>query len=124
MAVLPQVQRTGGLIGAEIRGLDLTREYPDQTYQAVRQAWAEHGVIFFRGQYLTAEQRESFARRFGEIKTMQQLRKEPGQTKNVGESRSIRVRTRAGFPGARDRTIARSASARCPAGGAGPCAVR
>src|SRR5437868_1729018 len=28
-------------------------------------AWAEHGVIFFRDQYLTAEQRESFARRFG-----------------------------------------------------------
>jgi Taurine catabolism dioxygenase TauD, TfdA family len=58
MAVLPQVHRTGGLIGAEIRGLDLTREYPDETYQAVRQAWAEHGVIFFRDQHLTAEQRE------------------------------------------------------------------
>ena len=50
MAVRPQVHRTGGLIGAEIDGLDLTREYPDETYQAVRQAWAEHGVIFFRGQ--------------------------------------------------------------------------
>jgi taurine dioxygenase len=86
MAVLPQVHQAGGLIGAEIRGLDLTREYPDQTYQAVRQAWAEHGVIFFRGQHLTAEQRESFARRFGEIKTMQQLRKEPEQARNVGES--------------------------------------
>lgn len=86
MAVLPEVHRSGGLIGAEIRGLDLAREYPDQAYQAVRQAWAEHGVIFFRGQHLTAEQRESFARRFGEIKTMQQLRKEPGQVKNVGES--------------------------------------
>jgi len=81
MTVLPEVRRTGGLIGAEIRGLDLTREYPDETYQAVRQAWAEHGVIFFRGQHLTAGQREGFARRFGEIRTMQQLRKEPGQTK-------------------------------------------
>jgi len=86
MAVLPEVYRAGGLIGAEIRGLDLAREYPDQAYQAVRQAWAEHGVIFFRGQHLTAEERESFARQFGEIKTMQQLRKEPDQAKNVGES--------------------------------------
>ena len=86
MAVLPHVRRAGGLIGAEICGLDLTHEYPDQTYRAVRQAWAEHGVIFFRGQHLTAEQRERFARRFGEIKTMQQLRKEPDQTRNVGES--------------------------------------
>ena len=49
MAVLPRVHKTGGLIGAEIRGLDLAREYPGETYQAVRQAWAEHGVIFFRG---------------------------------------------------------------------------
>jgi taurine dioxygenase len=86
MAVRPQVHRTGGLIGAEIGGLDLTCEYSDETYQAIRQAWAEHGVIFFRGQHLTAEQRESFARRFGEIRTMQQLRKEPDQVKNVGES--------------------------------------
>lgn len=32
---LPEVHRTGGLIGAELRGLDLTREYPDETYQAI-----------------------------------------------------------------------------------------
>jgi hypothetical protein len=86
MAEPPRVHRVGGLIGAEIRGLDLTRGYPDETYQAVRQARAEHGVIFFREQHLTAEQREGFARRFGEIRTMQQLRKEPDQVKNVGES--------------------------------------
>ena len=41
---LPEVHKTGGLVGAELRGLDLTREYPDETYEAVRQAWAEHGV--------------------------------------------------------------------------------
>jgi taurine dioxygenase len=63
MAQLPEVHRTGGLIGAEIRGLDLTREYPEETYAAVRQAWAEHGVIFFRGQHLTAEQRQALTRR-------------------------------------------------------------
>jgi taurine dioxygenase len=86
MAVLPQVRRAGGLIGAEICGLDLTHEYSDETYRAIRQAWAEHGVIFFRGQRLTAEQRERFARQFGEIRTIQQVRKEPDQTRNVGES--------------------------------------
>ncbi len=78
--------RSGRKIGAEIHGLDLTTDYPDETYEAVWQAWAEHGVIFFRDQHLTAEQRERFARRFGEIRTMQQVRKEPDQTKNVGES--------------------------------------
>ena len=58
---LPEVHRTGGLIGAELRGLDLTREYPDETYQAILRAWAEHGVIFFRDQPLDAEQRDAFA---------------------------------------------------------------
>lgn len=83
---LPEVHRLGGLIGAEIRGLDLSREYPGATYAAVRRAWSEHGVIFFRDQHLTAQQREAFARRFGDIRTTQQLRKEPDQTRNVGES--------------------------------------
>lgn len=85
-AELPEVRPVGGLIGAEIHGLDLTREYPDATYAAIRRAWAAHGVIFFRGQFLTAEQRERFARQFGDIRTTQELRKEPGQTRNVGES--------------------------------------
>ncbi len=85
-ADLPEVCPVGGLIGAEIAGLDLARDYPDETYQAIRRAWAEHGVIFFRDQFLTAGQRERFARRFGGIRTTQQLRKEPGQTRNVGES--------------------------------------
>jgi taurine dioxygenase len=81
-----EVRQVGGLIGAEIGGLDLSRDYPDSTFDAVRKAWAKFGVIFFRDQYLTAEQRERFARRFGEIRTTQQLRKEPEQTRNVGES--------------------------------------
>ena len=85
-ADLPEVRPVGGLIGAEIAGLDLARDYPDETYQAIRRAWAEYGVIFFRDQFLTAGQRERFARRFGGIRTTQQLRKEPGQTRNVGES--------------------------------------
>jgi taurine dioxygenase len=81
-----EVRPIGGLIGAEIRGLDLTRDYPDQTYAAVRRAWTEYGVIFLRDQHLSEEQQERFALRFGQIKTKQQLRKEPDQTRNVGES--------------------------------------
>jgi alpha-ketoglutarate-dependent taurine dioxygenase len=85
-ASAPEVRPVGGLIGAEIYGLDLSREYPDETYAAVRRAWSEYGVIFFREQFLTAQQRERFARRFGDIRTIQELRKEPDQTRNVGES--------------------------------------
>lgn len=84
-ATLPEVHKTGGLVGAEIRGLDLTRDYPDETWEAVRQAWAANGVIFFRDQHLTAEQREQFATRFGTIRVKQELRKEPEQTRAIGE---------------------------------------
>jgi taurine dioxygenase len=85
-ADLPEVRRIGGYIGAEIIGIDLTREHPDETYAAIRRAWAEHGVIFFRDQFLTDEQRVRFAVRFGPIRTKQELRKEADQTRNVGES--------------------------------------
>ena len=85
-ADLPEVRPVGGYIGAEIRGLDLTRDYPDATYAAIRRAWAEHGVIFFRDQFPDEDQRERFALHFGPIRTKQQLRKEPDQTRNVGES--------------------------------------
>src|SRR5580704_7134908 len=76
-ADLPEVRRMGGYIGAEISGLDLTRDYPGATYAAIRRAWAEHGVIFFRDQFPDEDQRERFALRFGQIRTKQQLRREP-----------------------------------------------
>jgi alpha-ketoglutarate-dependent taurine dioxygenase len=82
---MPQVHKSGGLIGAEVRGLDLTRQYPDATYQAILRAWAEHGVIFLRDQHLTAGQRDAFASRLGEIRVRQEVRKEPEQTKAIGE---------------------------------------
>ena len=81
----PEVRKSGGLIGAEVLGLDLTRQYPDETYRAILRAWAEHGVIFFRDQHLDAEQRDAFASRLGEIRVRQELRKEPEQTKAIGE---------------------------------------
>src|SRR6202035_5833259 len=82
---IPEVCKSGGLIGAELSGQDLTREYPAETYQAILRAWAEHGVIFLRDQHLDAEQRDAFASRLGEIRVRQELRKEPEQTKAVGE---------------------------------------
>jgi len=85
MVTIPQVRKSGGLIGAELSGLDLTREYPDPTYQAILRAWAEHGVIFLRDQHLDADQRDAFASKLGEIRVRQELRKEPEQTKAVGE---------------------------------------
>ena len=41
--------------------------------------------FYFRDQHLNAEQRDAFASRLGEIRVRQELRKEPEQTKAIGE---------------------------------------
>src|SRR5215208_5183048 len=54
-----------GALGAEISGVDLTK-LDDGTVGAIRQAWLDHLVIFFREQPLTPAQFLAFARAFGE----------------------------------------------------------
>jgi alpha-ketoglutarate-dependent taurine dioxygenase len=61
------VRAIAGAIGAEIRGVDLAGELRDDTVAAIRRAWLEHGVIFFRDQPLPAAQFLRFAKRFGAI---------------------------------------------------------
>jgi taurine dioxygenase len=53
--------------GAEIRGVDLTRELSDATVRAIKRAWEEHLVLVFRGQSITQEQQLRFAAYFGEL---------------------------------------------------------
>jgi taurine dioxygenase len=55
-----------GSIGAEISGVDLAAELDDDTVAAIRAAWLEHLVVFFRDQELTPERFLAFARRIGE----------------------------------------------------------
>lgn len=61
------VRRVSGALGAEISGVDLSRDLPDATIAAIRQALLDHLVIFFRDQSLTPEQQLAFGRRFGPL---------------------------------------------------------
>lgn len=54
-------------VGAEIRGVDLAMPLDDATFAAIDDAFARHGVIFFRDQHLTPPQQVAFSRRFGAI---------------------------------------------------------
>lgn len=54
-------------IGAEIFGVDLRVDLDATTVAALRRAWLEHGVLFFRDQAIAPEDQLRFARRFGEI---------------------------------------------------------
>ena len=60
-----EVRKIAGALGAEIHGLDLSRALTDEIAKAVRQAFLEHQVIFFRDQPLTPAQFMAFARRMG-----------------------------------------------------------
>ena len=57
-----EVTRTAGALGAEILGVDLSKDIPAE---AIRAALLEHQVIFFRDQHLTPAQFLAFARRMG-----------------------------------------------------------
>ena len=61
-----EVRPLSGAIGAEIHGVDLAREIADETVAAVRRAWLDHAVIFFRDQHLSPAQFMAFAQRFGQ----------------------------------------------------------
>jgi taurine dioxygenase len=85
-------------IGAEIRGIDLTQPLDDATYNEIRAALNERGVIFFRDQTITPAHQVAFARPFGETyidpaggigrlagyPAIGEVRKEPEETRNIG----------------------------------------
>jgi len=54
-------------IGAEIRGINLAADLPDEAIAHIRKALLRHKVIFFRDQDITRDQHVAFARRFGEL---------------------------------------------------------
>lgn len=62
-----QVVPSGAALGAEIVGLDLAGEIDDAAFAIVRQAWADHLVLRFRGQKLDEAALLRFSRRFGAL---------------------------------------------------------
>lgn len=61
-----ELRRVAGALGAEVIGIDLAADASEETTQALRQAWLEHQVLFFRGQRLDSARFLAFAQRFGE----------------------------------------------------------
>ena len=61
-----EVHPIAGALGAEILGVDLAKDLSDETVAAIRRAWLEHLVVFFRDQDLSPARFLAFARQFGE----------------------------------------------------------
>ncbi|MEU1949640.1 TauD/TfdA family dioxygenase [Streptomyces sp. NPDC020125] len=64
-----EVVPLGRVIGAEIRGLDLSRPLEPALREELNRALLEWKVLFFRGQHLTPERQRGFARHWGELET-------------------------------------------------------
>jgi taurine dioxygenase len=62
-----EVERLAEALGAEVRGVDLSRPIAPESFARIRAAWLEHMVLRFRGQKLTEPQLLAFSRNFGEL---------------------------------------------------------
>jgi taurine dioxygenase len=60
------IKPIAGALGAEIGGVDLSKDLDADCVGAIRQALLDHLVIFFRDQTLTPARFAAFARRFGD----------------------------------------------------------
>src|SRR5215469_17016620 len=74
----------GPTVGAELRGVDLTAELPEEVIAEILQALHDYKVIFFRDQPMTPAQHVAFARRFGELEI------HPFLPSNTGEPELVR----------------------------------
>src|SRR5271169_1855963 len=91
-----QVEPLSTWLGAEIGGVDLAAPLGGEAFAEIRRAFGEHGVVFFRDQYLTPEQHLAVAERFAPIDInrffatvpgypmIAEVRKEPEQQRNIG----------------------------------------
>ena len=67
MTAVCDIEPIGSTIGAEIHGLDLSRQIDRETATALEQALIQHKVIYARDQHITTAQHVVFGRLFGEL---------------------------------------------------------
>jgi len=62
-----EVRKLNPVIGAEINGVDLSKDLGDEQFKELHEALMENLVIFFRDQNMTVDQHKAFAQRFGKL---------------------------------------------------------
>ena len=72
------IERTGPVLGATVRGIDLARPLDDDDFAMILKALGRHGVLRFPDQHLEAAALRDFSQRFGSIQHMLTGFHEPG----------------------------------------------
>lgn len=118
-----EARRRHPLIGAEVRGLDLSRPLDEATRARVHDLWMEHLVLVFPGQSISDEQHIAFGKNFGELEIHVSVAHRSSRNAEIYRvstttklATSFRPRRRPGststFPGSGTRTVR---FGRCPA---------
>ena len=91
-----EVVPVSGGVGVEVHNVDIKRGIDAGTFDELRAAFVEHGLIFLRDQDITPDEHIAFAKRWGEINInrffprldgydqIATVTKEPDQTTNIG----------------------------------------
>jgi len=66
------VKPISSAVGAEVRGLDLSRPLPEFVIAAIRTALDDHGVLLFRNQSLSPDVQIGLSQRFGPLQEVAQ----------------------------------------------------
>lgn len=69
-----EVRPIAGALGAEVHGVDISRDLEADVVAEIRQAFLDHLVIFLRDQTITPHQQLAFAGKFGEPMAYPQLK--------------------------------------------------
>lgn len=62
-----EVAKVAPQCGAEVRGINLSQPLDESTIQLMQSALADHGVLFFRNQEMTAEEQKRLGSYFGPL---------------------------------------------------------
>ena len=91
-----EVVPVSGGVGVEVHNVDIKSGIDSGTFDELRAAFVEHGLIFLRDQDITPDEHIAFAKRWGEINInrffprldgydqIATVTKEPDQTTNIG----------------------------------------
>ena len=64
-----EIKLVSGALGAEVSGIDLTKDTDAATYKVIRELLVQHEVLFFRDQDVSPAQQHALASSFGPLQS-------------------------------------------------------
>src|SRR4051812_14310517 len=79
-----EIVPVNAVLGAEIKGVDLSQDLDDATFGRVKEAFYRYQVIFFRGRKLSDLDHVRFSARFGDVLRVKLSKAQPALPPEIG----------------------------------------